>query len=95
MELQHSFQEKLEETFGSDLHPSLLTAPAPDTPGGPEGPSGSPGGRGDESKLKDLRKRLRDFLDLKGPSAAKRPKMEKPEEVSGSDVKNEGVASSS
>ncbi|KAM4735517.1 uncharacterized protein trim33l isoform 2-T2 [Anableps anableps] len=78
--LQRSFQRKLVETLGSELPPSLLVAPNPAF--GPEGPSGSfDCGENflSESKVKVLKKRLKDFLDLKGPSAAKRPKKTNPE----------------
>ncbi|XP_072249482.1 uncharacterized protein trim33l [Leuresthes tenuis] len=85
--LQQSFQEKLMESLGSELHPSLLIAPNAETP-----PSaGSPLSSEEESdtsrveeeaelmwdsKIKNLRKRLRDFLGLKSQSAAKREKRE-------------------
>ncbi|KAK5605501.1 hypothetical protein CRENBAI_011292 [Crenichthys baileyi] len=96
MELQHSFRKKLVETLGSELHPSLLMAPNASMLCDPEGPSSSANTTVlcsrempkqteeddfmSELKLKALRKRLRDFLDLRGTPAAKRPK-HKHEEV--------------
>ncbi|XP_026039912.1 E3 ubiquitin-protein ligase TRIM33 isoform X2 [Astatotilapia calliptera] len=85
--LRESFRMKLVETLSSELHPSLLTAPNsnPQTAAGHA--SRSQHGREDErlklekeeglipeSKLEDFRKRLRDFLDLKGSPGPKRRK---------------------
>lgn len=85
--LRESFRMKLVETLSSELHPSLLTAPNsnPQTAAGHA--SRSQRGREDESlklekaeglipesKLEDFRKRLRDFLDLKGSPGPKRRK---------------------
>ncbi|XP_035772410.1 proteoglycan 4-like [Neolamprologus brichardi] len=85
--LRESFRMKLVETLSSELHPSLLTAPNsnPQTAAGHA--SRSQHGREDEklklekeeglipeSKLEDFRKRLRDFLDLKGSPGPKRKK---------------------
>ena len=90
--LQQSFQKKLMESLGSELHPSLLIAPNAETPPSAGSPSSSLSSDKDEksdrskvkeeaelmsdSKIKNLRKRLRDFLGLRSQSAAKREKRE-------------------
>ncbi|KAM4579686.1 uncharacterized protein trim33l isoform 2-T2 [Odontesthes bonariensis] len=86
--LQQSFQKKLVESLGSELHPSLLIAPNAETPPSPRSPSSDKDEKSDtskvkeeaelmsDSKLKNLRKRLRDFLGLRSQSAAKREKRE-------------------
>ncbi|KAM4568039.1 uncharacterized protein trim33l [Fundulus diaphanus] len=90
MDLQQSFQEKLMETLGSELPPSLLMPPNTNTlidPGGPSSPASTRMSEETEedfmskSKLTVLRKRLRDFLDLKGTSAAKRSKNVEHEDI--------------
>lgn len=78
---------KLVETLSSELHPSLLTAPNSNPQTATGHASRSQHGREDErlklekeeglipeSKLEDFRKRLRDFLDLKGSPGPKRRK---------------------
>lgn len=89
--LQESFQKKLVETLGPVLHPSLLTAPTPNPQPAAGCADGSQYSGEEESesskveeeeelipgsKLKDFRKRLRDFLDLKGSPGRKRGKRE-------------------
>ncbi|XP_063344679.1 E3 ubiquitin-protein ligase TRIM33 [Pelmatolapia mariae] len=88
-ELRESFRMKLVETLSSELHPSLLTAPNSNPQPAAGRASRSQHGREDESlklvkeeglipesKLEDFRKRLRDFLDLKGSPGPKRKKRE-------------------
>lgn len=91
-ELQQSFQEKLVEILGSELHPSLLIAPNADTPSSPGSPASLLGSdmldaeeeasaaaqerHLTESRLKDVKKRLKDFLHTKTQHLAKRAKRE-------------------
>uniref|UniRef100_A0A3B3U284 E3 ubiquitin-protein ligase TRIM33-like n=1 Tax=Poecilia latipinna TaxID=48699 RepID=A0A3B3U284_9TELE len=92
MELQQSFQKRLVETLGSELPSSLLMAP----PHGSASPCGSsphgsyprqanaPLDSGENllsnSKMKVLKKRLKDLLNLQGPATAKRPKSVDPKD---------------
>lgn len=73
--LQRSFHMRLVKTFGAELPPSLLTPPNP----------GSAQQLPDrdarvESKLKETRKRLGQFLVLMGTSATKRTKRDTTQE---------------
>uniref|UniRef100_A0AAQ5ZJ20 B box-type domain-containing protein n=1 Tax=Amphiprion ocellaris TaxID=80972 RepID=A0AAQ5ZJ20_AMPOC len=83
-QLQQSFQKKLEETLSSELHPSVLKAPnsrpADDSLSGDSTKDKTMDKDKDEqmltSKLSQIRKRLRDLLDVKNPPRTKRTKME-------------------
>ncbi|XP_038128508.1 transcription intermediary factor 1-beta-like [Cyprinodon tularosa] len=94
-ELQQNFQKKLVETLGSELHPSLLKPPNCSDPTEPSSSANTSRKKREleedeeeeeecmsESRLQLLRKRLRDFLDLRGGSAANRPKKRKQEDGS-------------
>ncbi|XP_047453617.1 transcription intermediary factor 1-alpha isoform X2 [Mugil cephalus] len=89
MELKQSFQKKLEETLSSELHPSVLIKPAARA----RGPNMSLSGEDEDEeserskvreeaesrpRLRETRKRLRNYLDLMGTnSRAKKTKMDK------------------
>ncbi|XP_039973587.1 transcription intermediary factor 1-alpha [Xiphias gladius] len=72
--LQQSFQTQLMETFSLELRPSLLT---PTNTESGEKPTDLHQRHPDESKLKEMRERLRAFLDLRGPSGARRTKKDR------------------
>lgn len=68
--LQKSFQSRLVKMFGSDLHPSLPSPPSSGSDLRPREDVST------ESRMKELRKRLRQFLllSLTEPPASKRTK---------------------
>ncbi|XP_016518924.1 E3 ubiquitin-protein ligase TRIM33 isoform X1 [Poecilia formosa] len=92
MELQQSFQKRLVETLGSELPSSLRIAPshgsAPPRGSSPHGSyprqANAPLDSGENllsnSKVKVLKKRLKDLLNLQGPATAKRPKSVDPKD---------------
>ncbi|XP_022617242.1 transcription intermediary factor 1-beta-like [Seriola dumerili] len=79
--LQETFHLRLKETFSSELHHPPVTAPSSE-----RGERSAhlhqdpPDTDTNQSRLKETRKRLRDFLTLMGPSGAKRTKTDKMEE---------------
>lgn len=78
-ELQKSFQRKLKETLSSELHPSVLTPPqsrpANDSLNG-SSTTDKTMDKDKQSKILQIRKRLRELLDVKNPPRTKMTKMD-------------------
>ncbi|XP_056236749.1 E3 ubiquitin-protein ligase TRIM33 isoform X3 [Seriola aureovittata] len=79
--LQETFHLRLKETFSSELHHPPVTPPSSERgERSADLHQDPPDTDTNQSRLKDTRKRLRDFLTLMGPSGAKRTKTDKTEE---------------